>query len=127
LGQFIEEKKTSVRLGIEGEKYTGALENGRNPTKSSKAGSPTLKEVIRKWIDDKNIVPKGKISKDSLAFLIARKIHKEGIKVPNKYNKGGLVSNVVTKKRIAELNKSLSLYFIKEFKSEIIKELKDGN
>ncbi len=53
---------------------------GRGPTKKAgKAGEPTLQEQILKWIKAKGI--KGKkddIKASSLAFLIARKIHKEG-------------------------------------------------
>jgi len=124
LDKFIDNKNNKISLGIKGERYTGALEYGRKKTTSTQASSPTLREQIRKWIDDKGITPKDKISKDSLAYLIARKIHKEGIKVPNKYNAGGLVTDVITKKRIQELNKAIGLNLIATFKSDIIKDFK---
>jgi hypothetical protein len=42
-----------------------------------------VRERIRQWIDDKGIVPRDaangrKTTKDELAFLIARKIHRQG-------------------------------------------------
>ncbi len=49
---------------------------GRGPTQNT--GSGQLRPKIRQWIDDKGINPKGKISKDELAYLITRKIHREG-------------------------------------------------
>lgn len=50
---------------------------GRGPTQNT-SGKGELKKKIRQWIDDKGIVPNGKITKDELAFLVTRKIHKEG-------------------------------------------------
>jgi len=49
---------------------------GRGPTQNT--GSGQLRPKIRQWIDDKGINPKGNISKDELAYLITRKIHREG-------------------------------------------------
>lgn len=49
---------------------------GRGATVNT--GTGQLRPKIRQWIDDKGINPKGNISKDELAFLITRKIHREG-------------------------------------------------
>jgi len=125
LEEFQEKTSKGFKLGIKGEQYTGALEHGRAKTSTNTAGNPTLREIIREWIDVKRITPKDNISKDSLAFLIARKIHEEGIKVPNEeYNKGGLVSDVITKDKIKELGDSLTLSFVNSFKSDVIKVIK---
>ena len=83
-----------------------------------------MREIIRKWIDVKGIVPKDGISKESLSFLIARKIHEKGIKVPNKFNKGGLVANVVTTKKINELSNNLTLFYVENYKSDVLKQFK---
>lgn len=50
---------------------------GRGPTQNT-SGKGELKKKIREWIDVKGITPKDKITKDELAFLITRKIHREG-------------------------------------------------
>ena len=57
---------------------------GRGPTQRS-SGKGVVKAAIRQWIDDKGITPRDgangqKVTKDELAFLIARKIHREGYK-----------------------------------------------
>lgn len=59
--------------------YIYYLEKGRKP------GKRPPRSAIRQWIDDKGITPDG-ISKDSLAFLIQRKIGEEGNTV---YQQGG--------------------------------------
>lgn len=53
---------------------------GRGKTKKKgKAGEPTLREAIEKWIKVKGISSiNNNISQSSLAYLIARKIHQEG-------------------------------------------------
>jgi len=123
LEEYAEISLTRIRAGIMGADYSYYLENGRGPSRKKGTGSgKSLKEIIREWIDIKGITP-DKISKDSLAFLIARKIHKYGIKVPNKHNAGGLISDIITKERVKELNEQLILFYIDSFKSEIIKTI----
>lgn len=61
--------------------YWYYIEEGRQPTQNP--GDGTVLERIRQWIDDKGIVPvpgaDGRIpTKDALAYLITRKIHKFG-------------------------------------------------
>lgn len=56
---------------------------GRGPTIRGAKGKGVVKAKIRQWIDDKGIEPKEdangqKVTKDELAFLIARKIHRQG-------------------------------------------------
>jgi len=100
------------------------LEYGRKPT--SGGGNGSLKGIILKWINDKGIIPKDKISKETLAFLIARKIHREGdllhsskqnfrkMKAPT-----GIINSVINDGRINELSKRLILDFVKSAKTEI--------
>ncbi len=125
LDGFIKHNTSNIKVGMFGYRYTGALENGRKKTRSTAAkGNPTLVEIIRKWIDDKGLTPKKGSTKDKMASGIAYNIHKNGIKVPNKHNKGGLVTDVVTKARLETLVKDIGNATIKDFKSKIIKELK---
>lgn len=51
---------------------------GRQPTQND--GNGALYNSILQWIDAKGITPDG-ITKESLAFLISRKIHREGTKL----------------------------------------------
>jgi hypothetical protein len=54
------------------------------------------RSAIEEWIDTKQGLPQiFRDKKKSFAFLIARKIATEGIVVPNEYNAGGIISDVV--------------------------------
>jgi hypothetical protein len=123
LDTFIEKKQNNFAAGILGEHYTQYLENGRLPT--TKGTIPgKLRGIIKNWIKVKGIVPRDNISIDSLAYLITRKIHKFGIKVPNAFNTGGLLSNVITNDKIKQLMDKLGSYYLNEIKTEMINTLK---
>lgn len=115
---------TSSKLNgkIVGASYTKQLVEGR---RAGLGEEGSLKYAIRQWIDDKRIVPKGNITKDSLAFLISRKIHREGIKVPNQYNSGTLLTDVITDSKINGLIDKLKGYYLFRAKSELTKILKE--
>ena len=107
-----------------GRAFIFGLEYGRKP--SSPTGNGSLKGIILKWINDKGIIPKDKISKDTLAFLIARKIHREGdLLYSTKRNfhgmnkPTGIINSVINDGRIKELSKRLILDFVKSAKTEI--------
>lgn len=99
--------ETGQRYGrIFGARYIDVLETGRPPTKNGKAGSPTLREVILQWIRDKGIKPDG-ISEESLAFLIARKIHREGTQLYRRGGMSGVISSVITEQALKTFEKEL--------------------
>lgn len=125
LENFYSETSTGYQFGIKGAGYTGALQGGRKPSeKGNKPG--ILRQTIRQWIDDKGIVPKDGITKDSLAFLITRKIHNEGIKVPNFFNQGGLVSDVINDEAINKFADIIKFSIIENARSEV-KGILNGN
>lgn len=94
-------------LKVYANQYIGAIIFGRKPTTNS--GNGILKVKIRQWIDDKGIVPKDNITKDTLAFLITRKIHKEGTSL---YPQGSdLLSSIVTDKLISDIKSDIFLEF----------------
>lgn len=104
---------------IEGSSILQFGEYGRGPTRNgSKPG--VLRDLIRQWIDVKGIQPKGGISKDTLAFLITRKINRDGIKVPNRYNAGDIISSVINETSIQDLIEEFGETLIGEFESEIL-------
>lgn len=73
-------------------KYVRVLETGRGPTKGGGDGTgKTLRESILEWIETKP-VPTTDISPKSLAFLIARKIHKEGTLLYRQGGNSGILS-----------------------------------
>jgi len=113
-------------IGILGEDYTEWIENGRLPNRDQSdeslkawvgwAGSTFIDD----WLHDKGL-------EDTLnPYAVSWKIALRGWQVPNIHNAGGLVSDVVTRERINDLNKSLGGFYINEIKTEIIKGL-NGN
>jgi len=101
-------KSGLVKSTLFGSAHSPFIDGGRGATKSAGSGI-SLKDLIRKWIDDKRIVPDG-ISKDSLAFLIARKIHREGWK-PKHLPPNGVISSVINEKRIASLQEQIGEFY----------------
>lgn len=110
---------------LSGVKYSEQLEYGRKPGGKSGGSSTTFSEAIEQWIKDKGIANRieGEISVSSLAFLIVRKIMKEGWK---RENHGGveLISQVVTPERIQQIIDRLSDIYVADFTSDIISFLK---
>jgi|694.fasta_scaffold02665_9 hypothetical protein len=106
-------------LTVYAEQYIGALEFGRKPTTNgNKPGK--LKDVIRQWIDEKGITPKDGISKDSLAFLITRKIHREGTTI---WQQGGsdLVSGIFNDALTKEIENDFYNLIASEVSSDVLK------
>lgn len=109
---------------VTGQRYAGAIEIGRKPT--SAGGTGELRKAIRSWIDDKGINP-ADISKDSLAFLITRKIHREGTALYRGTDHYGrskpsrVITGVIEDGRIEKLAESVVLDVISQFRSEIFK------
>lgn len=93
--------------------YTEQLVDGRKP------GKFPPRSAIEKWIVDKGIQSIDQsISISSLAFLIARKIAREGTEY---FKQGGtdLVSAVITPERIQKIIDRVSTFQINSFTSEV--------
>jgi len=73
------------------------------------AGSTFLK----KWVEDKGL--------DISPFAVAYKIARQGIKVPNQYNEGTLISSVINDNSISGLLSQMGIYIIKDIKTDIQK------
>ena len=114
-----EETETGIKVIISGSKYTEQLSIGRRP------GKMPPRQVILNWIREKNI--QSELKPQTLAYLIQRKIGTEGIKVPNKYNAGGLVTDVLTTERINDLIKNVGNVILAKQKSDILTSLKNGS
>jgi hypothetical protein len=97
------------------EKYFTVLETGRKPGKQP----PT--DPIQRWIQSKRIATD--ISSRSLAYLIARKIGKEGSLLYRQGGKSGVISDFINANYIA---KNLNEKFFLETVQTIINEFIDG-
>jgi len=122
----VTENQNSVNAVMTGAGHSYFMEHGRKPTSPTAPymqGKP-LKEMIRQWIDDKGINPTD-ISKDSLAFLIARKIHREGWKTKHPYP-DGIISSEINEASIKKLLLSLGNQYVSNVKSSLLNEFNDS-
>jgi len=86
LTSVIEEVNSNFIGKIEGNSYITQLIHGRRP------GSMPPINDIKDWVIKKGIG--NGANTDSIAFAIAKSIEKQGIKVPNQYNTGGIIEGV---------------------------------
>ena len=97
------------RVTITAPHYVVQMEQGR------KAGSFPPVSAIKKWIQDKNRTVGANIPEEA-AFAIAYVMKRDGIKVPNKFNGGGVVSDIINPERV----KRLTLDINKIIKAKIL-------
>lgn len=101
-GNFAENLKLEMNgnnAKITAPRYVGVMEGGRA------AGRRPPVAIIRDWIIAKNKM--GANIPLEAAYPIAKKIGEEGIKVPNKYNPGGVVSDVLNPARVLKLQNEI--------------------
>ncbi len=112
---------TDTELIIYAEDYIYFSIYGRKPTTNS--GGGTLKDKIKKWISDKGI--QSDIDKDTLAFLITRKIHREGnsLYLFSGNKNSGLLENIITSQMINEYNSKFTKQLELDIKSEFLKDI----
>jgi hypothetical protein len=120
-GQFereLESVATKDGARLIGINYSEQLEFGRQ------RGKFPPRDAIEQWIVDKGIASRieGEISVKSLAFLIARKIAREGW---DRRNFGGveLISRVITPEKIQRIIDKVGDAVTVDFTSRFIKEL----
>jgi len=86
-------------------------------------------QVIKDWIDTKEGLPSEfREKKETIAYAIANKIAKEGIKVPNQHNPGKVISEVVDEflaKDIYDMIKELGTVYLGRIESDVLKIFKD--
>lgn len=123
LETFYKETNNGFKFGILGANYADIMQNGRLPNKNKDslkkfvgwAGSTFLAD----WVKDKglNISP----------FAVAWKIAREGIKVPNRFNPGGVISDVINDSFVEEFRKIIKFHQIESVKSDVRNILTNGN
>lgn len=118
----VEEKGTEYRITLLGSSYSQQIVSGRRQNvKQYKdsikafvgwAGSTFLAD----WVKNKGLT----ISPFAVAYKIARK----GINVPNRFNTGTLVSDVITDDRINKLLKEIVSELAGDIKTDLIRNFR---
>lgn len=115
----VSEGDNTISAQLIGAPYSQQLETGRAPGRMP----PTT--AIEQWIIDKGIAARieGNMKVSTLAYLIARKIAREGWK-REQYGGVELISQVVTPERIQKIIDKASDIYVPEFSNQIIEYLK---
>lgn len=120
LEPVITERPHGYNLKMKAARHSYFMENGRRPNaEKSPAAAKRLYPIIKQWVQDKGLP-----FDNRRVFAICLKIVYKGIRVPNKYNPGGVISEVVTEQRMRQLARSLGRNILLEFQSFVIKDLK---
>lgn len=112
---------TDTRLTVFGASYAFAAELGRGPSQQS---GGDLRSAIRRWIDDKGIQPQD-ISKDSLAYIITKRIHEKGTLLFSGTDFYGrqkpteILNGVVNDGRVEQLQNTLIAMVVKSIRKEL--------
>jgi hypothetical protein len=126
LEPIIESGINYTRVKMLGAAYAEQMQFGRGRTQNS--GNGQLKAAILQWISDKGITPReAAMSNETLAFLISRKIHRDGYSVAGRE---GVISNVITPEWIKNLVRRAGVVELGRVTSDIlrlVKEIQNGN
>jgi hypothetical protein len=86
---------------IKGLDYTNQMVRGRGPNQNQSRGMIAFMYVkILEWMQVKGI-------SDLNPWLVAQKIVREGIKVPNRHNPGTVISDVINDQWLEDINKKI--------------------
>ena len=120
LEPVVTERPHGYNIKMKAARHSYFMEHGRRPnTEKSPAAAKRLYPIIKQWVQDKGLP-----FDNRRVFAICLKIVYKGIRVPNRYNPGGVISEVVTEQRMRQLASSLGRNILLEFQSFVIKEFK---
>ena len=112
------------RLTMWGAYHSIFMEQGRS------AGAMPPIAAIEEWIETKEGLPQHFIErKDQVKWAIAKKIANEGTSVPNKFNKGKVISEILDEflvKDIYEMLDELGVIWTQRFQSDIVQLFKQA-
>lgn len=99
---------------ILGKGYWQYQERGRRPGRG-KRPSRQMVESLRRWVKLRGM-------EEAAVWPIAMKIHRQGIRVPNPNNPGGVLSEPLEPRRVASLVKSnVTPVLVREIRNQLLK------
>lgn len=106
LREHTEESKNTVRMYVDALGYVFEVEEGTPPP--GKGGSRALVPDIERWINDKRVpLFRGFRDASAMAYVIARKINREGTKRYREGIKTGAISDVINEQKIKAIENSV--------------------
>ena len=115
---FVNQSGDNIKAGILGAEHVNFMEHGRGPNKKQDRGQIAFIYVkLLEWMKVKGIT-------DINPWMAARKIVREGITVPNRYNAGGVVSGVINEKWLDDLQMKILDVQSESYLDSILSDLK---
>jgi len=112
LSSSVEDTGHSIKAVIESEHHVWFMEEGRKPNKKqTPQQARSLGKILEQWVKDKGISVN--------PYAAAWKIVREGIQVPNQYNPGDVVEDVVTNDWFDGLVAQLGDNYIRTITTEV--------
>lgn len=112
----ISRSNTGYNLKVNMLDYWEYVENGRKPTRTNTPSNPTLQKSLETWIVNKGIqlgnVKDRRQAIKSLAYVIARKIHRNGTKARP------FISPALTDKTLQTLSDRIGVYIAESLAGE---------
>lgn len=121
-GEFergLKSEVTDKNIKITAPYHARIMEDGR------RAGKFPPPQEILKWVRLGKIVKRGDITDEQLAYLIGRKIAREGIKVPNKYNIGSVISSVLSDGSVQDLIDEITDMTVANISQTVLRSFRD--
>jgi len=117
LQSVITSSGTNINAKITGPPESYYMEHGRGPNRVQNLQAVrSMGWHLQKWVQDKGIQVN--------PYAAAHKIVYEGIRVPNPFNPGGVISDVINDNWFKELFKILRSEIVTYIKSDVLKQLK---
>ena len=114
---IITKSGTKINAKITGPIESYFMQQGRGPNKDRSMRSVrALGHILEQWVADKGIAVN--------PYAAAHKIVNEGIKVPNPFNPGGVISDIINDEWFDDLNDLLKYDIIADIKSDVLKQFK---
>lgn len=106
----LKDESSPGQLLITGADHIYYMQNGRKPNRDKSLSSiRAMYPIMLDWVNDKGITKGSEAETKRFAYLAGRKIVLKGIDVPNKFNPGGVVSDVVNDKILDDFSRELQM------------------
>lgn len=111
----VRQEGSKTILKVIGKPYLAVVETGRKPTPQYDKPSKAFVDSIREWTKAKGL-------SQSLAYAIAKSIHKKGTELFKKGGRNDIISNVINDSLASQISKDILQNFAKLYAANIVKQ-----
>lgn len=111
----VRQEGSKTTLKVIGKPYFAVVETGRKPTPQYDKPSKAFVDSIREWTQAKGLP-------NSLAYAIAKSIHKKGTELFKKGGRKDIISNVINDSLASQISKDILQNFAKLYAANIVRQ-----